>query len=276
MMRALLISLVLLLHLAEAKGQLGRVVQFEGYIDGIDHRCYLFNTNYTCDSLNLKTAAGKKPEAEALICYVNENKDGVDLSIYDKGGVSILIDSTGRLYSRDMMTQGAPYWLNITLEDILKGRKNMVLEVDDYDYDSLVIRATPLEKYKLGQVNKKFATKVAIFYDDFTYPAKGEIAPAVLNQLYDGVKILPEDGKVMDKFTLLLPVDKVSIPGTWSFYIYDLGGNILKMYTNLTSAEVTIQRENITTGTYKYAVFFNRDLEIKKGMIYFKEPPKPE
>ncbi|TNE79968.1 MAG: hypothetical protein EP332_09455 [Bacteroidetes bacterium] len=276
MLRTALISLSILFSLAKAEAQLGRVVQFEGFIDGFDHRCFLFNTNYTCDSLNLKTVSGKKPDADALICYVNENQDGVNLTIYDKNGVSILVDSSGKLYSQDVMSQGAPYWLNIHLDDLLKGRKNMVLEVDDYDYDSLVIRATPLDKYKLGQENKKFATKVSVFYDDFTYPAKGEISPAVMNELYYGVQILPEDGKVTDKFTLILPVSKVPIPGTWSLYIYDLGGNILKMYTNLSSAEVTIHRENITTGTYKYAVYFNRTMEIKKGMIYFKEPPKPE
>lgn len=253
-----------------------KIVQFEAYVNGYDHRCFLYKPDKPCDSLNLKLPSGKLASKDDIICYEAEYKDGVDVTLYDRSGISVCVDSNGQLYSRDSYSQGKPYYLNIHIDKLLQGRNNIVIEADDYDYDSLVLRAIPLDKYRLGQKNSKNANHVAIYYDNFTYPAKGELSPTLLNDLYSGTQIIPEDGKVSDKFTLILPVSKVNIPGTWSLYIYDLSGNILKMYTGLTQAENVIYRENITTGTYKYAVYFSRSFEIKKGMIYFKEPPKPE
>ena len=76
---------------------------------------------------------------------------------------------------------------------------------------------------------------------------------------------------------LYIPVDKIDVPGTFSLYIYDLKGNILRMYTNLDKEENILFRENFMSGTYRYAIYFdNGKIEIKKGMINFIEPPKPE
>lgn len=254
-----------------------KVTHFEGYINDVDHRCMVFNSNLSCDSLELLDYRGKKPDPEMLVCYTTEYAES-DLMLYEKNGVSIYADSNGNLYSKDNYgITSQPYYLNITLKQLHKGRENIVIEADDYDYDSLVLRAIPLKDYRLGRVNSKTISRVAIYYDNFTYPAKGELSPTLLNQLYDGVKMIPEDGKVEDKLTIIIPVDLVNVPGTFSLYIYDLKGNILRMETGLNQKENIIFRENFMSGTYRYAIFFGpQRTEIKKGMLHFKEPPKPE
>lgn len=254
-----------------------KITHFEGYFNYIDHRCMLMNSTKTCDSLQLKDYLGKKPDPELLICY-EQDYTGLDVMIYDRNGVAIFMDSLGNLYSKDnYKTDSKPYYLNIHIKDLLKGRTDMVVEADDSDYDSLVLRAIPLKDYRLGRENKKGATQIAIYYDNFTYPAKGELSPAVMNKLYDGIKMIPEDGKVEDKLTIIIPINEVNVPGSFSLYIYDLRGNILRMYTNLNKVENIIYRENFMSGTYRYVIYFDSGkVEIRKGMLNFKEPPKPE
>jgi len=254
-----------------------KITHFEGYFNYIDHRCMVMNSDKTCDSLNLKDYQGKKPDMEMLVCY-EQDYTGQDVMIYDRNGVAIFMDTLGNLYSKDnYKAESKPYYLNIHIKDLLKGRRDMVIEADDSDYDSLVLRAIPLKDYRLGRVNKKGSTQIAIYYDNFTYPAKGELSPTVMNKMYDGIKMIPEDGKVEDKLTIIIPINEVNVPGSFSLYIYDLRGNILRMYTNLNKVENIIYRENFMSGTYRYVIYFdNGKVEIKKGMLNFKEPPKPE
>ncbi|MBI1221669.1 MAG: hypothetical protein GC180_03610 [Bacteroidetes bacterium] len=254
-----------------------RVIHFEGYINDIDHRAVVFNPKGNCDSLHLKLANGRSPDPDALVCY-EQVYDENDLMLYEKNGVAIYVDSAGQLYSKDNYGLLAkPYYLNISLKELTKGKDNIIVEADDYDYDSLVLRAIPTMDYRLGKKNTKSISRVAIYYDNFTYPAKGELSPTLLNELYDGIKMIPEDGKVEDKLTIIIPVDRVNVPGTFSLYIYDLKGNILRMETGLKSRENFIYRENLMSGTYRYAIFFGpQRTEIKKGMFHFIEPPKPE
>lgn len=254
-----------------------KVTHFEGYFNFIDHRAVVFNSSKTCDSLGLKDYQGKKPDADLLVCYEQEYSES-DLLIHDRNGVAVFVDSTGALYSKDNYApKASPYYLNLNIHQLLKGRKDIVVEADDSDYDSLVIRAIPLSEYRLGRINKKGATQIALYYDNFTYPAKGELAPAVLNQLYDGIKMFPEDGKVEDKITIYIPMEVVNVPGSFSLYIYDLQGNILRMYTDLDKNENVLYRENLISGTYRYAIFFDSGkIEVKKGMLNFKAIPRPE
>jgi|GEM_PF-2314488 len=253
------------------------ITHFEGYFNYIDHRCMLMNSDKTCDSLHLKDDQGKKPDPVMLVCY-QQDYTGFDVLLYDRSGVAIFMDTLGNLFSKDnYKIDSKPFYLQIHINQLLKDRKDMVLEADDSDYDSLILRAIPLKDYRLGRVNKKGATQIAIYYDNFTYPAKGELSPAVLNKLYDGIKMIPKDGKVEDKLTIIIPISEVNVPGSFSLYIYDLRGNILRMYTNLNQEENIIYRENLISGTYRYIIYFDSGkIEIKKGMLNFKEPPKPE
>lgn len=254
-----------------------KITQFEGYFNYMDHRCMLFNSNKTCDSLDLRDFQNKKPDLELLICYV-QDYEGNAIMLYEKAGVGIYIDSTGALYSQNnYATVPKPYPLNLNIDQLLRGRKDMVVETDDSDYDSLVIRAVPLSEYRLGRVNKKGATQLALYYDNFTYPAMGELSPAILNKLQDGIKVFPEDGKVEDKITIYIPMELINVPGSFSLYVYDLRGNILRMFTDLDQNENVLHRENLMSGTYRYAIYFGpAKVEVKKGMLNFKEIARPE
>ena len=272
-----LIAIVLLWILSfNAKGQI-KVLHFESYYNDFDHRAVMVNQTVTCDSLGMLDYNGRKPHADALICYEAEYLES-DLMLYEKNGVSIYVDSSGELYSKDNYGLSAkPFYLNINLRQLHLDKENIIIEADDNDYDSLVLRGIALKDYRLGRSNKKAVSKVTLYYDNFTYPAKGELSPNQLNALYDGIRFIPEDGKVEDKLVVIIPVDVINVPGTFSLYIYDLKGNILRMETNLTKAENIIYRENFMSGTYRYAIFFGpQRTEIKKGMLHFKEPPKPE
>lgn len=257
--------------------KLNEVIHIEGYFNSIDHKAVIFNTSLSCDSLGLKDWSGRNPEPDALVCY-SSVYSGNDLVLYDYSGVSVMMDSTGRLYSKDQFNPKAtPYYLNVHIDQLLKGRRDILVEADGSASDSLVLRAVPLKDYRLGRVNKTGSNHIAIFYDHFTYPAKGELSPEDMNELLDGIQMIPEDGKVEDKLVLIIPIDKVDVPGTFSLYIFDLKGNILRMYTNLDKVENILYRENFMSGTYKYAIYFdNGKIEIKKGMLNFIEPPKPE
>lgn len=253
------------------------ITHFEGYFNYIDHRCMVLNSNIPCDSLGLKDFQGKKPDPDLLVCYV-QDYTGTDILLYERAGIGIYMDSSGALYSQNNYAMSpSPYALNLNINQLLKGRRDMVIEADDSDYDSLIIRAVPLNEYRLGRSNTKGATQVALYYDNFTYPAMGELSPAILNKLQEGIKIFPEDGKVEDKLTIYIPMDLVNVPGNFSLYIYDLRGNILRMYTNLTQEENILHRENLMSGTYRYAIYFGpARVEVKKGMLNFKEIARPE
>ncbi|HCS20584.1 MAG TPA: hypothetical protein DIW47_08490 [Bacteroidetes bacterium] len=254
-----------------------KITQFEGYFNYTDHRCMLFNSDKTCDSLNLRDFQNKKPDPELLVCYV-QDYEGNPIMLYEKAGVAIYIDSNGALYSQNNYALvPKPYHLNLNIDQLLRGRRDMVIETDDSDYDSLVIRAVPLNEYRLGRINKKGATQIALYYDNFTYPAMGELSPTILNKLQDGIKIYPEDGKVEDKITIYIPMEMVNVPGSFSLYVFDLRGNILRMFTNLDQNENILHRENLMSGTYRYAIYFGPSkVEVKKGMLNFKEIARPE
>ncbi len=255
-----------------------KVTHFEAYSNYTDHRCFLFNSDKPCDSLNFRDYTGKEMGQDEVICYTQEYDGVTPLQLYDRNGVAVFVDSLGNLYSFDSYNpQAKPFYLNINLRQLIRGRQNIVLECDDRDYDSLVIWAIPFENYRLGRENRKGANKVAIYYDNFVYPAKGELSPTSISKLQQGFRMIPEDGKVEDKLTLLIPVQEVGVPGSFSLYIYDLKGNILRMYTRITEEETIIYRENFMSGTYRYAVFFDPGrVEIRKGLLHFIEPPKPE
>ncbi len=267
---------ILWLFCTEAKAQ-RNITHFEGYFNNIDHRCFLFNSSKPCDSLNLRDYQGKKPDADLLVCYV-QDYTGVDIMLYERSGVGIYMDSSGALYSKNNYAVSPnPYFLNLNINQILKDRMDMVIEADDSDYDSLVIRAVPLSEYRLGRINTKGSGRIALFYDNFIFPAMGELSPTILNKLQDGIKIFPEDGKVEDKIIIYIPIEIVNVPGSFSLYVYDLQGNILRMFTNLNQNENILHRENLKSGTYRYAIFFGPGkLEVKKGMMNFKEIPRPE
>lgn len=258
-------------------GDAQMITHFEGYFNNLDHRCMIFNSSKTCDSLDLRDFQNKKPDPDLLVCHV-EDHTGSDIMLYEKAGIGIYMDSTGSLYSKNnYAVSPIPYPLNLNIDRLLKGRKDMVVEADDSDYDSLVIRAVPLSEYRLGRVNKKGASQIALFYDNFTYPAMGELSPVILNKLQDGIKIFPEDGKVEDKITIYIPMEIVNVPGSFSLYIYDLRGNVLRMFTDLDQNENVLHRENLMSGTYRYAIYFGpAKVEVKKGMLNFKEIARPE
>lgn len=266
---------VVWLFFMESRAQ--TVTQFEGYFNNTDHRCMLLNSSKTCDSLDLRDFQNKKPDPDLLVCHV-EDHTGMDIMLYEKGGVGIYMDSSGALYSKNNYALAPiPYALNLNIDQVLKGRKDMVVETDDSDYDSLVIRAVPLSEYRLGRVNKKGATQIALYYDNFIYPAMGELSPVILNKLQDGIKIFPEDGKVEDKITIYIPMEIVNVPGSFSLYIYDLSGNVLRMFTDLDQNENVLHRDNLMSGTYRYAIYFGPGkVEVKKGMLNFKAIARPE
>ncbi len=252
------------------------VIQMEGYFHGIDHRAFLLNSDKTCDSLDVRDKYGVKPQPDELICYATDYTGESEFSIYQREGVMLCIDSNGNFYSKDMYGSYPPFYLNINLEQLVQGRKDIVLEVDDYGYDSLVVKTFPLKNYVLGKREMKGMQRLAIYYNNFTYPARGELSPEVMEKLKAGTYIEPEDGKIESEFTLFLPIDDVPIDGNFTFYIYDLSGNIIKMMTGLNKKENLLTKENLTPGTYRYAIYFNKDKIVKKGMIYFKEAAKPE
>lgn len=274
LLRVLLTSSVWLFFV-DARAQ--KIMQFEGYFNYIDHRCMLFNSSKTCDSLDLRDFQNKKPDPELLVCYVHDYT-GSTIMLYERAGVGIYIDSTGALYSQNnYAVVPKPYPLNLNIDQLLKGRKDMVVETDDSDYDSLLIRAVPLSEYRFGRVNKKGSSQIALYYDNFTYPAMGELSPVLLKKLQDGIKIFPEDGKVEDKITIYIPMEIVNVPGSFSLYVYDLRGNILRMFTELDQNENVLHRDNLMSGTYRYAIYFGPGrVEVKKGMLNFKEIARPE
>src|SRR5690606_31488257 len=102
------------------------------------------------------------------------------------------------------------YYLNIHINELLKGRIDIVVEIDNSSIDSLDLKAIPLSKYRLGRVNTKEVNRIAIYYDNFIYPAKGELAPNILNKLYDGIRMEPKDGQVDDKLIIYIPIELVN------------------------------------------------------------------
>jgi hypothetical protein len=273
--RMIVVSVVAILYVSSLAAQ-RQLLHLEGYVHDTEHRAVLFNSAYTCDSLRLKDIYGKSADPEQLVCFVNTYEKGQNPVLFEKDGVALCVDEKGELFSKDAYGEKDPYYLHVNIDRLLKGRRNVLVEADGSGYDSLIIRAVPVSMYALGRTNSKGAASISLHYDSFVYPARGELSPELLLRIYDGISILPEDGIAEDEMTLILPVELVNVPGSFSFYLYDLKGNILKMITDITRRESVIYRENLRSGTYRYIIYFNRNTEIKKGLLNFKEQPRPE
>lgn len=252
------------------------ILQIEGYVNYTDHRIYVINSSVTCDSLPIKTWEGKKYDPEQLVCFINKYGKEDDFIIYDREGISLNMDENGELYARDMMNNGKRIYLGINPLNKIDGKKNMAMEIDDYDYDSLSINFIPLEKYRIGESNRHKAIKVKVKYEDFIYKAKGILSPSAIDNIGKNLKILPEDGVAWDSIVFLIPVHLANVEGRFSIIIYDLKGNVLKMHTGITSSQFTFYRQNLTAGTYRYKLFFGNTTEITSGMFNFKEIARPE
>lgn len=274
-MKTFAILLLSVLLCLPAAAQL-EVKEFNVYWNNISHRAFVLNDPLSCDSLNLRDARNKKPAAEELTCAVLTFGPEDDFSFYERDGISLCMDAEGLLYSRDIVNSGQRIYLGYNIYQLSGKKSRVVLETDETDYDSVTIRLNDIAAYRLGQVNSRKAYTFKIKTEDFVFKAKGELSPALQRQIADEIKILPEDGKIADDFTIILPMQLVNVPGDFSLYIYDLKGNIIRMFTGLKQKEHVLLRENLGSGTYKYKILFNRNIEIRAGLIHLKEAPRPE
>lgn len=257
-----------------------KVVHFEAYIDYVEHRALVFSKDKTCETLGLVNVRNQKPEAEELICY-QEHYDTLPISLYETQGVGLMIDPSGRLYCLDNMDMSLiPKTHNLeglSIHQLLDGREDIVVETDESDPVELVIRAIPLADYRLGRQNTKGAKELRISYETIVYTTRGQVSPNTINEIQNGIKIFPENGIADDEIIFTVPVSLSKVPCSYSVYVYNLKGHILKMYTNLTKDEFVLQRDNLTSGTYRYGIFLaDGTIELQKGMFNLKEPPKPE
>lgn len=271
------VCLLWLLLSCTTLGAQQRVLQFEGFINDITHRGFLINSKKTnCDSLNLRTWQNKAPGEGEILCFLNEFEKDQDFVFYDRDGISLCMKPDGSLYAIDVGKPGKQFDLKMNLFQKAGNRKNIVLEPDDSSPDSLRMYLVPLENYRLGTRKYKDAIVISISYDEYVFSTKGILSPAILADIAARVTMDPENGVSTDSIIFYIPVHLANVPGNFSFIIYDLGGNVIKMYTGVKHKQFVLQKENLASGTYYYKIFFADTTEITTGRFHFKPIPRPE
>lgn len=267
-------ALLLLLISCYSSGQ-RRVIEINFQDQTIFKKAILIGKRLSCDSLNILNKTGNKLPNNQYTCQVIDWND--ELVLHEQNGVYLALDTLGRFYSRDPYGSGSePYQLNAGLGDLISPNEWSLLFIDDTQFDSLHLYAIPVKSYLHGKTKTTNTKHIGFAFDQYVYATKKEVNPSALVQLELEIEVTPGDGKIDEEYQLYIPIVPMGLQSTFSFYVYDLSGNLLKMYTNLSAGKHFFSRENIIAGTYRYKVLYNQNLVVKKGMIHFKEPPKPE
>lgn len=235
-------------------------------------RVVLFNTKTKTDSIKLLNTNGKPLPKQYVVAIPMHHVEYPEITLFEEEGSALVIDTGGNLLMRNMENDKAlPVPLKINIDSLGLGVKNLVIECCTSDMENLVLYVSPASQYKVQSTEPTLKTKFVFKLDEILYGAKGKASPKMVAAWQSQIQINPEDRKVLYDYKLLLPKDMIK-RGQVTLMIYDMSHQVVAIYPDLKKTENIIKRDNIMTNTYIYRVFFNGEVEIKKGLIHYLSP----
>lgn len=237
---------------------------------------FLFNTSLQLDSapiFNKKKRALTADEAYQTEYYHNDSRF---IPLFEADGSALLIDTGGYLFTRDNDNfEAKPKPLNINIDTLGAGKKNLIIEVSSRDLENLKIFVIPYTKYYLSSGDPNVKSQLSLKLEEIIYGAKNKVPPRLLDLWKEQVSFVPADRKVLYNFSVVLPPSMAHREGNKILMIYDLSHQVVAIFPDLNKTENILYRENIISKTYIYKLYFNEE-EVKKGFIHFLSPEDEE